>query len=74
MNTQMSQQGQAQQRPRQPVPVSASQYAYQPDRSNAGATAQETNAYIKDYALVAEAAKRAELAVLTREMESLSWN
>jgi hypothetical protein len=44
-------------------------YQYQPDRSGAGATAQETNSYINQYALLAEAAKRAEMAVLERDLD-----
>lgn len=47
------------------------QSAYQPDRSGAGATAQETARYISDYGLVAEAAKRAQMAVLTRDLEGV---
>ena len=46
-------------------------YSYQPDRSGAGATAQETARYISDYGLVAEAAKRAEMAVLMRDLEGV---
>lgn len=46
-------------------------YQYQPDRSGAGATAQETAQYISDYGLVAEAARRAQMAVLMRDLEGV---
>ena len=46
-------------------------YTYAPERSNAGATAQETRNYIDQFALVAEAAKRAQMAVLMRDMEGV---
>jgi len=45
----------------------AGNYTYQPDRKGSGATAGETNSYINQYALVAEAAKRAQMAVLERD-------
>jgi len=50
--------------------MQAAQFQYQAERSAAAARAQETSSYIKDYGLVAEAAKRAQMAVLAREMES----
>lgn len=43
-------------------------YAYQSDRQRSGTSAQETNAYINNYALLAEAAKRAQMAVLERDL------
>ena len=46
-------------------------YQYQPDRAGAGTTAQETNAYINQYGLVAEAAKRAQMAVLERDLNGV---
>ena len=46
-------------------------YNYRPDRSGAGATAHETNSYINQYGLVAEAAKRAEMAVLERDLNGI---
>lgn len=46
-------------------------YRYQPDRSGAGSTAVETAQYISDYGLVAEAAKRAQMAVLMRDLEGV---
>jgi hypothetical protein len=44
---------------------------YVPDRGTAGSTAQETTSYIDNFALVAEAAKRAQMAVLMRDMEGV---
>ncbi|KAL1649177.1 hypothetical protein SLS58_001751 [Diplodia intermedia] len=44
---------------------------YQPNRDGAGRTAQETAAYLNEYSLVAEAAKRAQMAVLMRDMEGV---
>lgn len=46
-------------------------YTYAPERGNAGSTAQETRSYIDNFALVAEAAKRAQMAVLMRDMEGV---
>jgi hypothetical protein len=42
-------------------------YQFQPSRAGAGTTAAETNSYINQYALVAEAAKRAQMAILERD-------
>jgi len=71
----MQAQQQAQQQPPQPQPQTQSpqisNYRYAPERTGAGATAQETTTFIRDYALVAEAAKRAQMAVLMREMEGV---
>ncbi|QDS67683.1 hypothetical protein FKW77_005279 [Venturia effusa] len=69
----------AQQLPQQPQhtqqqqqsQVQPSNYNYKSDRSAAGSTAQETSTFIGNYALVAEAAKRAQMAVLMREMEGV---
>ncbi|KAF2740149.1 hypothetical protein EJ04DRAFT_518940 [Polyplosphaeria fusca] len=44
---------------------------YQPNRDGAGRTAAETNNYIDQFALVAEAAKRAQMAVLMRDVEGM---
>jgi len=44
------------------------QWNYQPDRSESGQTAQETSAYISQYGLLAEAAKRAQIACLERDL------
>jgi hypothetical protein len=46
-------------------------YNCQPDRAGAGTTAQETARYMSEYGLVAEAAKRAEMAVLMRDLGGL---
>lgn len=46
-------------------------YGYQPDRGAAGATAQETNSYIDRYSRVAEAAKRAQMACLERDLNGV---
>jgi hypothetical protein len=46
-------------------------YRYEPERGSAGTTAQETRSYIDNFALVAEAAKRAQMAVLMRDMEGV---
>ncbi|KAJ9638814.1 hypothetical protein H2201_005695 [Coniosporium apollinis] len=43
-------------------------YEYRPDRTGAGTTAQETANLLNYNALVAEAAKRAQMAVLMRDM------
>jgi hypothetical protein len=62
---------QQQQQPQQSQPMQVSSYDYVPDRTGAGATAQETSSFISNYALVAEAAKRAQMAVLMRDMEGV---
>lgn len=46
-------------------------YNYQPDRAGAGTTAQETARYMSEYGLVAEAARRAQMAVLMRDLEGI---
>ncbi|KAF2278795.1 uncharacterized protein EI97DRAFT_219677 [Westerdykella ornata] len=51
--------------------VHPSQYHYQPDRQNAGQTAAETNSYLSQAALLAEAAKRAQMAVVMRDIEGM---
>ena len=48
-----------------------SNYTYAPERNNAGSTAQETRTYIDNLALVAEAAKRAQMAVLMRDIDGM---
>lgn len=58
------------QRPQQQASRSTS-WEYQPNRNGAGQTAQETMAYLNEYNLVAEAAKRAQMAVLMRDMEGV---
>jgi hypothetical protein len=59
--------GQEQQQ-QQDQSIRPTHYQYDPNRTGAGATAQETSGFIRDYALVAEAAKRAQMAVLMRDM------
>ena len=44
---------------------------YEPDRAGAGATTQETARFMSEYGLVAEAAKRAQMAVLMRDLGGL---
>ncbi|KAF2140523.1 uncharacterized protein K452DRAFT_288604, partial [Aplosporella prunicola CBS 121167] len=46
-------------------------YDYRPNREGAGSTAPETMSLLKDYNLVAEAAKRAQMAVLMRDLEGV---
>jgi hypothetical protein len=48
-------------------------YNYQPDRTNAGHTAAETGQFLRDYNLVAEAAKRAQMAVLARDLDAMEF-
>ncbi|KAF2269874.1 hypothetical protein CC78DRAFT_242535 [Lojkania enalia] len=65
--SQQTQQSQQQnQTPQQP-----GNYHYQPNRDGAGRTAAETNNYLDQYSLVAEAAKRAQMAVLMRDVEGM---
>jgi len=71
MAPQYAQQQQQQAQQSQQLHVQPSTYHYSPDRTGAGATAQETSTFIGNYALVAEAAKRAQMAVLMREMEGV---
>ena len=46
-------------------------YNCQPDRAGAGTMDQEIARYISEYGLVAEAAKRAEMAVMMRDFGGL---
>lgn len=62
------QQIQAQQAAEEAKRNSQQQWNYQPDRTGSGQTAQETSAYISQYGLLAEAARRAEIACLERDM------
>lgn len=66
----MSAQSTQTQLPQQQAPTSNS-WDYQPNRNGAGQTAQETMSYLNEYNLVAEAAKRAQMAVLMRDMEGV---
>jgi hypothetical protein len=73
MNQQPQQQQQqpSQQQQQQQACSQGSGHQYCPDRSSSGATAQETNSHLHQYSLIAEAAKRAQLALLEREMEGM---
>ncbi|KAH7132166.1 hypothetical protein B0J11DRAFT_503343 [Dendryphion nanum] len=51
--------------------LSPSQYSYQPNRDGAGRTAAETNSFLDQAALLAEAAKRAQMAVVMRDIEGM---
>jgi hypothetical protein len=51
--------------------MGSSGYEYRPDRSGAGRTAAETGQFLREYSLLAEAAKRAQMAVLARDLESM---
>ncbi|KAL1655466.1 hypothetical protein SLS61_001930 [Didymella pomorum] len=46
-------------------------YEYQPNRQGAGATQNETTAYLNSAALLAEAAKRASIQVVMRDIEEM---
>jgi len=52
-------------------PTQPPSFDYRPNREGAGRTAAETISLLSEYALVAEAAKRAQMAVLIREMEGV---
>jgi hypothetical protein len=52
----------------------SSYYGYQQSqRGGSGATAAETNSYIAQYELVAEAAKRAQIACLERDLNAMEF-
>jgi hypothetical protein len=44
---------------------------YQPNRQGAGQTAAETTSYLNQMALLNEAAKRAQMAVVLRDIEGM---
>ncbi|OCK80579.1 hypothetical protein K432DRAFT_267689, partial [Lepidopterella palustris CBS 459.81] len=46
-------------------------YDYRPNRDGAGRTAAETKSLLNEYALLAEAAKRAQMAVLMRDIDGM---
>ncbi|KAF1927715.1 uncharacterized protein M421DRAFT_5977 [Didymella exigua CBS 183.55] len=46
-------------------------YEYQPNRQGAGSTQNETAAYLNSAALLAEAAKRASIQVVMRDIEEM---
>ncbi|KAJ4993352.1 hypothetical protein SVAN01_01327 [Stagonosporopsis vannaccii] len=72
---QQQQPAQQQQQPRQQQQTQQLQrhpsYEYQPNRQGAGATQNETTAYLNSAALLAEAAKRASIQVVMRDIEEM---
>ena len=46
-------------------------FEYQPNRDGAGRTAAETQTFLNQAALLAEAAKRAQMAVVMRDLDSM---
>lgn len=46
-------------------------FEYQPNRQGAGATAAETTNYLNQAALLAEAAKRAQMACVMRDLDGM---
>ncbi|KAL1592813.1 hypothetical protein SLS60_011229 [Paraconiothyrium brasiliense] len=62
-----SQQGQAEMPPMQRY----RSFEYQPNRGGAGQTAAETQNFLNQAALLAEAAKRAQMAVVMRDLDSM---
>lgn len=71
---QQPQQSQQQQQQQQQQPLQLQRhpsYEYQPNRQGAGATQSETAAYLNSAALLAEAAKRASLQVVMRDIEEM---
>jgi hypothetical protein len=67
---QQSRQQQPQQQPRLQAQRHPS-FEYQPNRSGAGQTAAETTNYLNQAALLAEAAKRAQLACVMRDLDGM---
>ncbi|KAH6625276.1 hypothetical protein C7974DRAFT_413807 [Boeremia exigua] len=68
------QQQQPQQQQQQPHPLQLQRhpsYEYQPNRQGAGSTRNETAAYLNSAALLAEAAKRASIQVVMRDIEEM---
>jgi hypothetical protein len=61
-----------QQRPQQPQgPQRHPSFEYRPNREGAGQTAAETTNYLSQMALLNEAAKRAQMAVVMRDIEGM---
>lgn len=74
LQQQQSQQHQhhVQQHQQQPQPPQSSlNFSYVPNRQGAGATAAETANYLSQAALLAEAAKRAQMAVVMRDLDGM---
>jgi hypothetical protein len=60
------------QRPQQPQgPQRHPSFEYRPNREGAGQTAAETTNYLSQMALLNEAAKRAQMAVVMRDIEGM---
>ncbi|KAF2867618.1 hypothetical protein BDV95DRAFT_610531 [Massariosphaeria phaeospora] len=55
----------------QPPSQTQSSSNYQPARGGAGQTAAETNSFLSQTGLLAEAAKRAQMAVVMRDIEGM---
>ncbi|PVI05275.1 hypothetical protein DM02DRAFT_610874 [Periconia macrospinosa] len=66
-----SQQQHAQQQQHQQSSQSSLGFGYTPNRQGAGATAAETANYLSQAALLAEAAKRAQMAVVMRDLDGM---
>ncbi|KAF2817708.1 uncharacterized protein BDZ99DRAFT_366883, partial [Mytilinidion resinicola] len=60
-----------QQQPQYAAEQRQSSFDYRPNRDGAGRTNGETKNLLSEYALVAEAAKRAQMAVLMRDLEGV---
>jgi hypothetical protein len=64
--------GAQQQQTQQQQPVSSqSPFDYQPNRHGAGTTAAETTNFLDQSGLLAEAAKRAQMAVVMRDLDDM---
>lgn len=68
---QQQQAQEAQLQPQMPAMQRYRSFEYQPDRGDAGRTACETTSYLNQAALLAEAAKRAQVAVVMRDFDSM---
>lgn len=68
MNQQMQQ---SQQQQRMQPPQRHPSFEYQPNRAGAGQTAAETTNYLNQAALLAEAAKRAQMACVMRDISDM---
>jgi hypothetical protein len=67
----LNQQQRPQQLPQQGQTGQQQAYDYRPNREGAGRTAAETNNFLSTSALLAEAAKRAQMAVVMRDIEGM---
>lgn len=73
MDSQRNSQQQQQQQPQhsQQHGYDPSTHSYQPNRQGAGQTAAETNNLLFNSSLLAEAAKKAQVAVVIRDIEDM---